>query len=220
MWAVLALVGCGLGAVPVGGQETMEVRFYLLPAMRVGHMRGPMYLKWRMDPDGLDVNYWQIYYGQLDVMVICVEAEAADQSWLSAQDGVYTFPANLDTTPSPAELSVLETSLEGLYIPADWLLPNMTWRGILRTVTGIMWYMGRLTTEYLGGQSPVDLGWTLNTQFKTLSAAHQAAILGAFDSLGYDSSAIKANWTLRIVLKNAADQFGTTPIQFGDIITL
>jgi len=214
----MALVALAL-VVPVRVEAQAVAEFFIVPAMIVGHARGPMYLKWRFNPGGLDVNYWQIYYGSLPTMIVCVEAEQVDLDWLAAQDGVYTFPTNLDAQPSPAELSEVETALEGQYIPADWLLPNMTWREVIRTVSGLMLFMGRLTT-ILGGQSPIDLGWSLNAQFRTLSAEHQAAIIEAFDSLGYDSSVLRDNWTLRVLLKNAADQWGSTPINFGGIVIL
>jgi hypothetical protein len=196
-----------------------SIIFYLIPVMVVAggggrDYRGPSYLKWRMNPEGLAVQWSCKDYGSINnVMVCAVNAEQADHDTLAAQDGVFTFPADLETAPSPAELSALEAALEAAYIPADWLSPSMTWRENLRTVTGMFMFMQRVTT--VAGDNPLDWGVTLNTAFRDLPAGKQEALLIAFDTLGYDSSVVKTNWTLRVVLKNAADQWGERPIYFG-----
>lgn len=193
--------------------QELSVQYYLLPVQQIGNYRGPMYLKWRFNPDGLDVQWSCKDYGTINQMICAVNAEQIQHDWLAVQDGVYQFPANLEVAPSPAELSALETALEAAYIPADWLTPSETWRVNLRTITGMFLFMQRLTA--ITGNDPLDWGVTLNTQFRNIPTLYQSAIIEAFDTLGYDSSVLKDNWTLRIVLKEAADQWGTQPIYFG-----
>jgi hypothetical protein len=154
-----------------------------------------------------------IHYGRLDVAMVAVNAEAADHAWLAVQDGVFLLPSNLDVNPSPAELSAFEAHLEGAYVPADWLLPNMTWRECVRTVTGMMLFMQRLCS--LLNDDPVTLGWQLNDHFGNLETAEQDAIREAYVTCGYDDSFIRDNWTLRVLLKNAADQWGDRTISFN-----
>lgn len=198
--------------------EAQVIRYYLLPVdVYQGWARGPMYLKWRFNPDGLDVPWGCIDYGLIDTMVCAVDASTADHAYLVAQANVYQFPENLDVSPGPAELSALEITLESTYIAADWLNPSETWRETLRTVTGMFLFMQRLTA--ITGNTPLDWGVGLNTQFQNLDQQYQDAIIQAFNDLSYDDSVIRTNWTLRVLLKNAADQWGAKPIHFG-IVTL
>jgi hypothetical protein len=153
-----------------------------------------------------------IHYGRLDVASVAVRAEVVDHEWLAVQADVFAIPVDLELLPSPAEIAAFGDALEGAYIPADWLLPNMTWRECLRTVSGMMLYMQRLCSVLKA--DPIELGWQLNDKFSDLTAEEQYAVREAMLTLGYDDSVLKDNWTLRILLKNAADQWGERPILF------
>lgn len=193
------------------------IRFYILPVDVVtiaGQiMRGPKYLEWFQNPSGLDVRWSAKDYGAIDMMMCAVDAELADHTYLAGQTDVYAFPDNLDTSPSPAELSALEDYLELAYIPAQWLSPSDTWREILRIITAMFLFMQRLTG--ITGSDPLVWGVSLNTQFRNIEQQYQDAIYEAFVTLGYDDSAIKSNWTMRVMLKNTADEWGERPIHFG-----
>ena len=199
--------------------EAQVIRYYILPVDIYnnpdsgGRERGPMYLKWRRNPDGLAVQWSAKDYGSIDMMVVAVNAEEADHTYLAAQSDVYAFPENLDVNPSPAELSALEDYLEIAFIPAQWLSPSETWREALRTITGMFLFMQRLTG--ITGENPLTWGITLNTQFRNIDQQYQDAITEAFVTLDYDETVLRDNWTLRIILKNAADQWGERPIYFG-----
>lgn len=214
---ILVLLAVLLPASVVEAQD-MHVQYYLIPVQVVNETkRGPSYLKWRFNSEGLDVPWMCLDYGLIDMMICAVDAEQTDHDYLEGQADVYQFPVNIEANPSPAELAELETILEVAYIPAAWLTPADTWRQTLRTISGMFLFMQRLTG--ITGSSPLDWGVGLNTQFRNLDQVYQDAIVEAFDTLGYDSSTIKTNWTLRIILKEAADQWGDRPIYF-DFTTL
>jgi hypothetical protein len=193
------------------------IRFYIAPIEQVGDYRGPEYFLWRYDADPLNSVdcRWSLkdYGSQINTGVLAADIEIDDHAYVSSQADVFSFPENIDVNPSPAELSALEDFMEIAYIPADWLLPNMSWREVIRTITGMFLFMQRLTA--ITGDSPLDWGITLNTSFGDIPTDKQDAIIEAYDSLGYDSSVLKDNWTLRIILKNTADQWGDAPIYFG-----
>ena len=212
----LALLMLLAGSVPVvEGQGEMEIRFYMIPIdTHVPGYRGPLYLKWRMNPDGLDVQWSCVDYGSnLDTMVCAVNAETADHDYLTGQADVFAWTANLDITLTPSRRSALQTYLEGAFIPADWIGPSDTERTALRTITGMFLFMQRLTA--ILPQPIQEYVFGLNTQFINLDPVLQAAIDEAILTLGYDNSELKDNWTVRILLKNMADQWGTKPIHFG-----
>lgn len=217
---LLALLVSACAPAVVQAQEATVIQYHLIPVDVYIHpdsgatYRGPMYLKWRWNPSGLDVQWSCKDYGVIDIMMCAVNAEPVDQAYLDAQTDTYTFPEVIDSVnPSPAELSALETYLEASYIPANWLSPSEDWRTAMRTITGMFLFMQRLTT--ITGSSPLDWGVTLNTRFNQLDQAYQDALIEAYDTLGYDSSVVRDNWTLRVILKNTAEQWGTKPILFG-----
>lgn len=197
----------------------MSVLYYLLPVMVIWigeqDYRGPAYLEWRMNPDGMVVTDWTcIDYGSINRMVCAVDASPEQHAQLATHADVYQFPANVDTSMPQAEMTGLTTFLEGTYLPAQWLAGNLTYRQVLRTITGMYLFMQRLTT-LSGNVSPLDWGISLNTQYRNLSTQQQAWIAEAFASLGYDASFIRSNTTVRQILKAASDQWGAKPILFG-----
>ncbi len=199
----------------------MSVRFYILPVQRVtvngSDYRGPMYLKWRMNPDGLDVLWSLKDYGSIDMGTIAVEATATDHTTLAAQANVYQFPENLDVTMTQAQRSALESYLEAHAVPGDWIAPGDTFRSGLRTVTGMFLFMQRLTTK--AHSNPLDWGITLNTQWQNLTIQQRGWITESFSSMGYDLSFVRASTQMRRIIKAASEQFGAKPIYFG-MVTL
>jgi len=213
-WSVLALalVLAGLGW-PVEAQEGTVIQYFLIPVMAVENSRGPSYLRWRDNPDGLNVQWSCKDYGAIDMMICAVNADQADLDWLAAQADVYAFGQNLDEQMPQDERGVMAVYMESVAIPADWITPADTRRQAIRTITGMFLFSQRL--HGITGQSPLDWGITLNTQFRNIEQQYQGAIREAFDTLGYDSSVLRDNWTLRVILKNAADQWADRPIHFG-----
>ena len=153
-------------------------------------------------------------YGSINVSVTAVDAEQADHDWLALQAGVYQFPEDLAVNVPQADVGALQSFLESYGIAGDWCSPSYTWRYTLRSITNMFLYMQRLTA-LTHNVSPLDWGVTLNTRLGALAAEQRAAIIEAFDSLGHDSSVLRSNWTLRIIIKTAADMFGETAILFG-----
>ena len=193
--------------------EAQVIQYFFIPVQVEGRYRGPSYLKWRFNPDGLDVPWSCKDYGAINNAMVCaVNADAADLTWLSAQDGVYTWPTALDESLSQGERSALTSYLEAQFVPANWILPSDTRREALRTITGMYLYMQRLTTTIAG--NPLEWGITLNTQLRDLAPAYQAALELAAISLGYTWDVAPTD-TIRNILKAMSDAWGDQPILFG-----
>jgi len=198
--------------VPVSAQEASVIQYFFVPVQVVGNYRGPSYLKWRFNPDGLDVPWSCKDYGSINSVMVCaVNAEPADLAFLSAQEGVYTWPTALDENLPQAERSAVTAYLEAQFVPANWISPSDTRRTALRTITGMYLFMQRLTTV---GGNPLEWGITLNTQFRDLTVEQQMALEDAAITLGYVWD-VAANDTIRNILKAMADQWGDAPIYFG-----
>jgi hypothetical protein len=201
-----------LSSIPIA-VEAAVIQFYFIPVLEVGNSRGPDYLFGSVNPTGLQVQWSCKDYGSLSSALICaVNAEQVDHDFLAAQAGVYQWPANLDENLPQAERSAVTSYLEAQFVPANWISPSDTRRTALRTVTGMYLFMQRLTA--LSGESPLTWGITLNTQYRNLSSQQQTWLQDAATTLGYPWN-VAANDTIRIILKEMADEWGVQPIHFG-----
>jgi len=211
-WAVLALVLLWAGLIWPVEVDALTVQYFFVPMLVVGNHRGPSYLRWRENPDGLAVQWSCKDYGSINSVMVCaVNAEQTDLDWLAAQDGVYAWPVNLDVNLPQAERDAVTAYLEAQFVPANWILPSDTRREALRTITGMYLYMQRLTA--LAG-NPLDWGITLNTQYRNLTTEQQDALEEAAVSLGYAWDVAPTD-TIRAILKAMADAWGEQPIYFG-----
>ena len=198
----------------------MSTRFYLLPIQVVtvnGQIsRGPMYLLWRRNPTGIDCVWSHKDYGSIDLGVVMADATTAQHATIAAQANVYQFPENLDVTMTSAQRSTLSTYLEANAVPGTWIAAGDTFRTALRTVTAMFLFMQRLTVK-AQGTNPLQWGIGLNTQWRNLTTEQQGWISESFTSMGYDASFIRGTTTMRLIIKNASEQWGEKPILFGPV---
>jgi len=196
-------------------EETMEARFYLLPMETVEingrPIRRPAYVS------DIDVQRSTLDYGKIDLALVAVLAETIDHEWLAIQDGVYPIPTNIDVNVPQANVSTLQSYLEARAVPGDWTSPSITWRETLRTISGMFLFMQRFRV-ISGGQSPLDWGITLNTQWRSLTTEQQSIMLATAISMGYDTAFITDNTLMRAILKEFADAWGDSPINFTFLI--
>lgn len=206
--------------MPAQAQEGAVVRFYIVPVEQVGIYRGPEYLRWRFDqspiPELAGVRWSCKDYGIAPQMVCAADVTPAQHLILAAFPDVWAWAENLDTPLGSINRNLLNTFLEAVDIPADWLSPQNTQREALRTITGMFLYMQRLFA--LTGANLLST-YALNTRLGNMTAQWQAAIQQAGTDLGYDTAWMTGNMTVRIILKNMANRWGTRVIHF-DIIDL
>ena len=194
------------------------IRFYFIPFEiydpGTGTIyQGPKYFRWRFGT-GIDCVRSMIDYGRLvGQAVIAADISQTDHDSLILNTDVYSFPENIDQNMSPSDISTISNFIESIFVPADWMQPNDTFRYALKTVTAMFLFMQGVTS--IMQSTPEDWGIAMNTRFDNYSAELQAAILQTCASLDYDDSVIRDNWTTRILLKNMADQWGVQPIHFG-----
>lgn len=196
----------------------MAIRFYIVPIEQVGNARGPEYFHWRFDQNpvaGLEGIRWSLKdYGSINVGIVAADVTTAQHNILAVQSDVTAIPANLDATIGGGNLTAVRNALEGLRIPGAWVQANNSYRTVVRTVTGLFLYAQRVTA-LAGGQPLLRLNDNLNTQFQDLPADIRAAMQQAAEEFGYDTSGLTATSTLRQILKQFADDWGETPIEFG-----
>lgn len=191
----------------------MTIRFYVMPIARNGAARGPKYLKWRWNPDGIDCPWNMLDYGLLDQAIVAADVTSAQHTALAANGDVLAIPANLNSTLTATAVSTAESYLESIGMPAHWVSTSYTYRQVLRIVAGTFLYMQRVTA-ILG--RPITLtGGVLGMQMQNIAADIRGAMQQAADEQEFDYSGVTATTTVRQVLKAMADAWGDKPILMG-----
>ena len=226
MWRILiaAILAAASFVVPHKAQgETMAIRYFIVPIERHtdaggGVKRGPQHFAWKFDQDPANslpssVQWSMIDYGLVDVGVVAANVTAAQVTTMTAFSDVLVIPANINNNLNAAAVSAAQTFLENINVPAGWVSTSLTYRQVLRTITGMFLYMQRVTA--IAG---LALDWqsvSLGTQVQNIPLAWRNAMQQAADELHYDYTGITGTSTLRQVLKSMADDWGAAPIYFG-----
>lgn len=189
------------------------MRYYILPIEQAGNARGPKYLKWRFDPSGLDVFWSGMDYGLIPKMLVVADVTTAQHNGLSAQPDVLSLPADIDNTVTSQALPAVQTGLESLKIPGNWVHTSHTYRDILRMVGGLFQFAQR--HHGLHDQLIVPDNIDLSKTWGDLPLEWRQNLAATADSFGYDYSGVTASTTIRAILKNLSDQWGDTPINLG-----
>lgn len=223
---ILSMIAVLLSFVHTEEVKAMSIRFYVIPVdvVILGGIeyRGPKYFQWRWstDPTWLEVERaYRDYGGKGETtMLICAEVTEAQHAWLSGHTDVFVIPPDLDTRPSPAELSAFEDHLETMAIPADWLTPSNTWREALRVVLGMFATAGKYAV--ITEESLLDSGVAMNTQLRNYPAYVSSALGQVAMNMGYPWEDVRQNWTTRVLFKWFADQWPSDTFPFPPLTTL
>jgi hypothetical protein len=109
----------------------------------------------------------------------------------------------------------VQNALEAFNLPAGWVTTTMTFRQVLRIVGAACQFMQRWAE--LGGGKIFGGTVTLATTRNQLPAAARTRVTNVYNSFGYSTTILSTNYTLRALIKNAADQYKDLTIFFGEI---
>lgn len=196
----------------------MTWRLYLVPVVETTDpddgkiTRLPKYIA------ALPVSWSAQDYGFEPAMLVAADVTTAQHNSISGNADVSAVPVNLDANPNNNGATSVRNRLEALNIPAAWVNTSLTWRQIVRTVSGFMQYMQRVAA--IRGVPMARLfsgGVTLSTQINQLPQVWRDALIQAANEFGYDISGLSGGSTLRNALKAMADQWGTRPLVMGGL---
>lgn len=136
----------------------MTTRFYLLPIEQVGNYRGPKYLKWRFNPDGLTGQWSLNDFGEADIALIASEDELIKPDVIE-----------LGTTWSQKQRGAIASYLGNSGIESAWINGAADWREALHRIAGMTQamqanddkpdrWLGRPVYMGFTGLNPLD--WT------------------------------------------------------------
>lgn len=152
-------------------------------------------------------------YGLEDTFLVGAEVTVEQHTQLAAQLDVIAIPEDLDAVIGLTALTTVQTKLEGLHVPADWVTTSHTYRQVVRLVGKLFLYMQRFHAREL--RVFFEGAITLDTRVNQLTAAQRDAMLNAANDLGLDTSTITGPMLLRQALKIVADQIAAFTL-FGE----
>ncbi len=195
----------------------MATRYYVIPENRkTPDERDVKYLS--TDAAFAGLQWAAMDYGVEPVFFVgAFDISAAQHQTLTGHNGVQAIPpgavtnTNLDAAVGSA-LAPVQTALERLMIPADWVTTSTTWRAVLAACLRMSQFMQRLHGLYnanLSGRTA-----RLDIRMSNLPADFQQALLSTVNSFGWDAQVVAPDWTMRRFLAWAGAQF-TAPILFA-----
>jgi hypothetical protein len=188
----------------------MALRYYIAPLIGTGASRDdarrPAYIA------DLGVQWGGLDFGLEPFMLVVADVTPAQHATISGNSDVISLPQNIDNQIA-ASLTAVQTALESINVPADWVTSGMTYRQIMRLVSAMF-----LFTQRLHGVASLRIftgGVTLSTRFNQLPAGVRQNLLDAANSMSFDTSSLSGTSTIRQILKTMADQWGSQPINVG-----
>jgi len=193
----------------------MAWHLYLVPVIGDGTKADPRRPKYVAALSGVD--WAAMDYGFQPVMLVAANVDDATDTTATNQADVQRLPDNLDQQIGAAALSIVQNALETRNLPAGWVTNTMTYRELLRTLGGFFAFLQRYSV--VANTTGLVIGGTvnLNTQFNQLPQAVRTNLQDTATSLGLSSAGITGTSTIRVILKNIADQWGQKPIIVGAI---
>ena len=188
----------------------MAVRFYLVPKIGDGLTPFTAFRPKYTGPNDLGpgislAGRWSANdYGLEDCFLLCADVTTSEHTALNAQTDVLAVPLLLDNQVSALAVGTIQTKLEDLKLPAEWVTTALTYRQVVRRVRKIIAFVQRF--RGLFGESPFVGGLTLDSQVNDIPQAKRQRLADTADDLGLDRSSITSTTTIRAALRILADQ--------------
>lgn len=183
----------------------MAFRLYIVPVVGTGTPADPRRPKYFADGSISGFGWSAMDYGYEPWMVVGAALSATDEAFILAQPDGMALPVNLDVTLTAGNVATVQTKLEAINIPADWVTTAMTWRQVVRIVLGMMMVMQR----YAGIHGVVRIflgGITLESTMADLPVGARTDLSAAATSMGLSIGNISGSTTIRQTLQLLSGQ--------------
>jgi len=193
----------------------MSKRIYLMPLLLVGGVRSPKYLKGRVTPAALDVEWAGLPCGQQDVMLVSAEVTQGQHSELVALADVAAFPLDLDNAVTAAALPTVKATLDSFDIPSHWVNTSFTYRRVLRRIMRLFFLSQQLNAKWAvklfnGTITPASAVVSMpeNARLKLTALA---------SSLGVDVALLPLDTKIREVMRLMMEAWPKSPIELHGV---
>ena len=196
----------------------MAFRLYLVPVVGTGATistsRRPKYFT-----DGtIAVSPWSAMdYGSEPWMIVGADLSPTDDVLVVSKLDAFALPFDLTPLLTPLEVTAVQTKLEAINIPAEWVTTLLTWLEVARRVLGILTFMQRFTA--LNVNVSLFAGASLATTIGGLPVGVRNNLTSAAVGLSVDTGGVTGATTIRQALKLFVDQLdGQSYVFNGQVI--
>lgn len=189
----------------------MAIRYYIVPTLSNQTEIVPKYFCGD-NPDQNDPyskyvkliagSYDVINYGLEPLMLIIADVTNAEHTSIAANTDVVAAPLNINNTIG-GNLATVQSKLEAVNIPADWITSGMTYKTVLRWVARLFLIMQRFHGKGFGR---LLQSLTLTDLVSDIPSQKRQNLNTAAQELGLDTSGITGSMTIRNALKNLGNQ--------------
>lgn len=200
----------------------MASRFYIVPVIGAGTHGDPRRPKYFAD--GTVTSTWSgMDYGFQPWMIVNSDLSASDDNLVVGQADAFAIPFDLAPTLNAGQVTAVKSKLEAINVPAGWVTTSLTWLLVLRTVLSMFSFFQRFVATYAADNNGVILnvfsgGVTLDSTFGSISLAVRNALTKTAQSFNLDTSGIASGTTMRVILKNVADQLNNAQYNFNGVL--
>ena len=180
--------------------------------------RGPKYLEWRMNPDGISVPWSWVDYGLLPTGLLVADVDTDQHRKLAGYKDVIVVPEKIDDRISATALPTVSAALEAIHVPMDWATKSSTYRDVIRRMAHLFQFAQRHHGDT--GRKIIDGDVSLDATIALLPANERVALSETADALGYETADIRDSWSMRQTLKYFGEQWGADPVIFGNLAEL
>lgn len=188
----------------------MARRLYIVPKIGTGavddHYRPKYFMtvhNYAQAPDIAAVFTMAfVDFGWEQMMLVSADTTAAEHTSITANADVVAIPINLDNNVG-VNLATVQSKLESLNIPADWVTSGMTFRQVVRFVTQYADFMNRYQAKQLVRFLNAV---TLDSTVGDLSLTVRQKMQEVADDNGLSTQGITLTTTIRSALKIIAQQ--------------
>ena len=144
--------------------------------------------------------------------IVAVDIDDVTDALVTANADVFVIlVATLDDLLTAAAVTNLQTKLESVHIPADWINTSLSMRNVVGTVLRMFQLWQALNGQGVGGTVFAG-GINLDSTFSSLPASTRTKLQAAAVALNLDISWVSGSTLIRAILKGAADRLYPAPL--------
>lgn len=182
----------------------MTMRIYLMPLSGAGTYKDPRLPKYSTS---FNSGWSMLPYGPEPYCIVASDTNNTVHTNITANSDVRAFPDDLDSTLTGGARTQIVNTLEAGSVPAQWVTTGMTYRTVLRRLSGIFQML-----QNVNGRGFRFLQAALDDPLSSLPLNVRTAMQAAATTLNLDTSGITLSQTLRTVLGNFGNQFASRPL--------
>lgn len=202
----------------------MAFRLYIVPQVGTGTRTDvfrPKYFMSALDGTGTIgvlttlVDFGTVDFGFEGWFVVGGDLSTSDDNLIVGQSDAFALPFDLSPTLTAGQVTNVQTKLEAIGVPAQWVTTSLTWLQVVRIVLHMLSLIQHFAAVHNVAGFTFLQGANLSAALNTLPASVRQDLLTSATDLGLSTTGITGSTTIRAALKALADQMQTRQYNFA-----